>query len=367
MRTHRLVGLSARRFSCATICVVAAAAGMTPVQAVADVHPNSHGVISSVNGSSLSEAPPLMWAPQLAAMDKAGVQEVRSDAAWASVQPTPPRLSSPGYQWAHYDAWVGTLASYGLAWEPLLDYDTSWAYADLNPQAFAAFAQAVAARYGVNGTFWAQHPLIPYLPARIFEIWNEENVFTRYYVNPTSYGNLYLAARKSIKASDPSASVDIGGLGESGSPRYGPDSAAQYVALMLSTNPMLRGTIDAIALHPYASSAADSAGWVTRFRHALSALGVGYVPLDLTEFGWDYAADRESWRATQMGALGDAFSRSDCGIRMTAPYDWINPNSPRDDFGLVDEGGGSSSLRPAGTAWFAAFARGTTEPALALC
>lgn len=308
----------------------------------------------------------MVWGPQLAAMREDGVQEVRSDVAWAGIQPEPPTASGPGYQWAHYDAWVGTLASNGLTWEPILDYNTFWAYAGLKPQAFAAFAQAVAARYGVGGTFWAQHPLIAYLPARIFEIWNEENVFTPYYMDPASYGKLYLAARKSIKAIDPSASVDIGGLGESGSPPYSPDLAERYVALMLITNPTLKGNIDAIALHPYASSAADSAGSVTHFRQALSALGVADVPLDLTEFGWPYDADRESSRATQMAALGDAFSRSDCGVRITAPYDWINPDSPRDDFGFVD-GGGGISLRPAGAAWFSAFARGTTEPTLPSC
>jgi hypothetical protein len=367
MRTHPLLGSSARRLFCATNCVLAAVAGVAPVRALADVLPNAHGVISSINGSSLSEAPELMWGPQLEAMHNNGVQEVRSDAAWSGIQPAPPRSSNPGYQWAHYDAWVSTLASYGLTWEPILDYNTFWASADLNPQAFAAFAQAVAARYGVNGTFWAEHSLIPYLPARIFEVWNEENVITRYYIDPASYGKLYLAARKSIRAIDPPASVDIGGLGESGTPPYGPDPAAQYVALMLIANPTLRGAIDAIALHPYSASAADSAASVTDFRHALSALGVGYIPLDLTEFGWPYATDNESWRATQMGVLGDVISRSDCGIRMTAPYDWINPDSPRDDFGFVDEGGGSISLRAAGTAWYSAFARGSTEPTLALC
>jgi hypothetical protein len=367
MRTHPLLGSTARSFFCAAICAFAAAAGVTPVRALADVDPNAHGVISSINGASLSGGPQLTWGPELAAMHDEGVQEVRSDAAWAGIQPTPPSSSNPGYQWAHYDAWVGTLASNGLTWEPILDYNTSWASAELHPQAFAAFARAVAARYGVNGTFWAEHPLIPYLPARIFEIWNEENVVTRYYMDPAGYGRLYLAARKSIKAIDPSASVDIGGLGELGSPPYTTDSAAQYMALLLITNPMLRGAIDAIALHPYASSAADSAGMVAHFRHAVSALGVGDVPLDLTEFGWAYAADRESQRATQMGALGDVLSRSDCGIRMAAPYDWINPNSPGDDFGLVGDGAGSILLRPAGAAWFSALGQGTTEPTLSLC
>ncbi len=98
----------------------------------------------------------------------------------------------------------------------------------------------------------------------------------------------------------------------------------------------------------------------------MSGLGVPYIPLDITEFGFIYAADRESWRATQMTALGDVLSRSNCGVRITAPYDWINP-SGTPDWGLVDPAGTTSQLRPAGTSWFSAFAQGGTEPTLATC
>ena len=280
----------------------------------------------------------------------------------------PPTIDNAGFDWAHYDAWVSALASHGLTWEPILDYNTSWANAGLNPGAFAAFAAAVARRYGANGTFWVQHPLTAYLPAQIFEVWNEENISPRYYMTPVSYGRLYLAARGSIKAVDPSGSVDVGGLSESGSPRSSSDSAAAYVALMLATNPSLKGAIDAIALHPYAPSAGESEGWVTHFRHALTWMGVGPVPIDLTEFGWPYSPTTETWRAAQMGSLGDTLPRSNCRVRLAAPYDWVNPGDAADeDFGLVDGAATSPSLRPAGTAWLQAFPNGSAEPTLALC
>ncbi len=368
MRTHALLGLSARRWVCATICAVAAAAGATPPSARAAVNPNPHGVITAINGASVMGAPQLTWDPQLAAMREAGVLEVRSDAVWAEIQPAPPKLGDPGYVWAHYDAWVAALASRGLTWEPILDYNTSWASAAFDPQAFATFAAAVAARYGEHGTFWVQHPLLPYLPAQIFEVWNEENDSTQYYMSPITYGQLYLAARSSIKAVDPTAGVDVGGLSESGSPGDTPDFAAAYVALMLASNPTLKTAIDGIALHPYAPSATDSAAWVVHFRHALSSLGVGPIPLDLTEFGWLYSAADEAWRATEMDDLGDVVSRSNCGIRLATPYDWVNPSSPAAaDYGLVDGATISPTLRPAGTAWFAGFALGSSKPTLSLC
>jgi hypothetical protein len=352
----------------ATTAVVATLACLLGTSAAAsgDVQANPHGAISAINGAALLDAGPALWGPQMTAIQQQGVQEVRSDAAWNNIQPQPPGVTGPVWQWSRYDPWVLALASHGLTWQPILDYNSSFASAALSPQAFAAFAQAVAARYGANGTFWAQNPQVPYLPARIFEIWNEENVSTPYYMNPASYGQLYMAARRSIKTVDPSASVDIGGLGEGGSPNYNPDGAGQYLAAMLLTTPGLKGTIDAVALHPYGGSAADSVGWVVHFRHMMSGLGVPYIPLDLTEFGFIYAADRESWRASQMTALGDRLSRSNCGVRLTAPYDWINPDNAH-DWGFVDPADTTGELRPAGMSWFSAFAQGGTEPTLATC
>jgi hypothetical protein len=49
---------------------------------------------------------------------------------------------------------------------------------ELAPGHFAdyeAFAAAVAARYGVGGSFWAANPQLPYLPIEQFEIWDEAN------------------------------------------------------------------------------------------------------------------------------------------------------------------------------------------------
>jgi hypothetical protein len=346
----------------ALACAVALTLPGVPV-AAAGVQPNAHGVISSVNGFFLFESPPL-WGSQLQSMQQHGVQVVRSDAAWSDIQPQPPSTAGPGWQWSAYDAWVAALASYGLTWQPILDYNTSWAQADGNHTAFAEFAAAVAARYGANGTFWVQHPTVPYLPAQIFEIWNEENVSATTYINPVTYGQLYLTARNAIRALDPSASVDIGGLAEAGTPAASPDQAAGYLGLMLIGNPTLKNNIDAIALHPYAPTAADSVAWVAHFRGSLRFWQLGSKPIDLTEFGWAYAADRESWRAAQLASAGDAFSRSNCQIRIAAPYDWINPSGD-DDFGFMEPTG--ATLRAGGSSWFTGFAQGGSEPTLVTC
>jgi hypothetical protein len=333
------------------------------------VQANTYGVVSAVNGFSLLQGRQSQWGTQMAAMHQNGVQVVRSDAVWGYVQPQPPTASGPGYQWSTYDAWVAALAAHHLTWQPIIDYNTSWTTAVGNNAAFAAFAQAVAARYGAGGTFWGQNPNLPYLPAQMFEIWNEENVSWSYHIDPADYGPLYTAARNAIHVVDPSASVDLGGLADD-SAAYEPskDYPAWYLVQLFGDYPQLERNIDGFALHPYGAAATDSEDWVANFRWALSHYNVpATVPIDLTEFGWPYQASTESWRAAQMSALGDVFSRFNWGIREVAPYDWINPSSVGDaDFGFVAPNGMSTKLRPAASAWFNAFAGGSSEPTYTL-
>lgn len=299
---------------------------------------------------------------QLAAMRAQGVRVVRSDLPWAGVQPLPPRPGDPGWRWAQTDSWVQAFASHGLTWEPILDYSTGWAKtcpgfcAPSADATYAAFAQAVAHRYGAHGTFWAEHPALPAHPVSVFEIWNEENVVT-YQVTPERYAGLYAAARRAIRAVDPSATVIVGGLADDSGP-FSPrqDYPSQYVTAMLRADPGLVGQVDGFGLHPYGATAEDVEEWTVHFRQTLDSLGERSAPIYVTELGWPVGTPLgESWRAQQMSLLGDALSRSNCGIRLVAPYDWVNPGSPpAADFGLAESGARGPVLRPAGAAWFRA-------------
>jgi hypothetical protein len=345
----------------ATLCMTAAAASAAP-------QANKYGVISSMNGFSLSEASPAEWGLQLAAMRQNGIQELRSDAAWGVIEPNAPAGGGPTFQFASTDAWVTALALNHITWEPILDYNNTWAMAARDNGDFATFAQAVAARYGAGGSFWAQNPQLPYLPVQIFELWNEEGG-GQFYISPQDYGPLYVAVHSAIHAIDPSASVDLGGLGVGGVYNQSKDYPSWYLVYLFGYYPQLEQTIDGYGLHPYGATATDSAEWVVDFRHTLSHYHVSTsVPIDLTEFGWPYTQAQESWRAAQMNALGAAFSRSNCGIREAAPYDWINPNAPSgSDFGFVDSGGASTALRASGNAWFNAFAQYSQQPTFVIC
>jgi polysaccharide biosynthesis protein PslG len=344
--------------------LAAALACLTTVSARAAVPTPAQGEISGMNAYSLSELPPSQWNLQLAAMRANGVQSVRSDADWGTIEPDAPGPSGPSWQFAYYDTWVSALASNHLTWEPILDYDNSWAMAVRNNPAFAAFGQAVAARYGVNGSFWAQHPQVPYMPVTIIELWNEENA-QPWFINPQAYGPLYAATHAAIHAVDPHVSLDVGGLSDD-SDNYvtNDDYPSWYVVRLLGYDPALEGQIDGFALHPYGTTATDVIEWVADFRRVLNYYHENSAPIDITEIGWTTGdSSQETWRAQQMRALGLAFRSSSMGLREIAPYDWINPTVLHDagDFGFVDGSNTDAVLRPAAVAWFQAF---TSNPAV---
>lgn len=366
-----------RRWMVALAAVAAAVSvavtGAAPAIAAPMTMPS--GAISAVNGYAAEQLPAAELDQQLASMQTAGVQVVRADAAWNDIEPEPPTDGVHDWQFAATDAWVGALAAHHLAWEPIIDYSAWWAKtcsgfcAPTSDSTYATFAQTIAARYGAGGTFWSQNPQLPYEPAGIFEIWNEENVDT-FRVAPAVYAGLYTAARTAIDAVDPAASVIVGGLADdSQSFDADTDYPAWYVAQMFAADPSLEGHIDGFGLHPYGATASAVEQWIAHFRGVLTSLGEGAVPIDITEFGWPTVdAPSETWRASMMNTLGADLSRSNCGIRLLAPYDWIDPGTaddPSSDFGLVDPSG--TTMRPSGSAWFAGLQTGATLPQLTLC
>lgn len=294
------------------------------------------------------------------------VSLVRNDASWSAIEPNPPGPSGPVFDFGSIDPEVTMLAVDHLTWLPVLDYSAPWAASvgndPFSPPAsdsdFAAYAQAVAARYGAGGSFWAQNPQLPYEPVTTFEVWNEENggYFWDTGSQPAAYGKLYAATRTAIKSTDPSAEVIVGGLVE--------PSADQFVTQMLSDDPSLRGNVDGFGLHPYDLDGDQVVADVQSFRKTLDGLGESAAPIDVTEFGWEYdsAPGDETWRADQMQEVAEALGNSDCGVQQLDPYSWVNDGGP--DWGLADTTG---AIRPAGAAWFTGLAVARSRPMTTLC
>ncbi|MDQ1679722.1 MAG: polysaccharide biosynthesis protein PslG, partial [Frankiaceae bacterium] len=228
----------------------------------------------------------------LRAMHDGGLSFVRVDASWGGVEPAPPVGGVHAYAWAKYDGFVADLARNGLRWYPMLGYSAPWASSTpgdpFAPPAgdrdFAAFAAALAARYGSNGSFWAEHPELPARPTTVYGIWNEPSNPTFWHgaaATPARYMQLYLAARAAIAAVDPRARTATAGLLDSGTV----DGAA-YLNAMLASAPQARRQIDAVGWHPYVGDLGQTMASVGRARATLDRYGLRSVPIEISEVGW---------------------------------------------------------------------------------
>jgi hypothetical protein len=306
---------------------------------------------------------------QLTALRATGATLARSDAQWEASEPAPPSRGVHHYDWSFDDSIAAALAMHGLRWLPIIDYSAPWAQSvsgvDHSPPAaaadYAAYAAAVAQRYGPRGSFWAAHPQLQPQPVDTYEIWNEPDnpLFWSPAPDPAAYAALYLRARSAIDAVQPTARVIVGGL----------THPSSFAEAMLAAAPQLRGRLDGVAIHPYGVSPQAVLAGVHQARMALDALGLRAVPLYVTEFGWtthprgalDYLPERlrPGYIQRTLSALGHL----DCGVAAALLYAWVtpgrNPADPQDWFGIHSPEGGSS----ADTVAFADGVRAASSPA----
>jgi hypothetical protein len=285
---------------------------------------------------------------QLDAMRATGATLARSDALWEVSEPSPPVGGTHHYNWVFDDRVAGALAASHLRWLPIVDYTAGWAQSipgqDHSPPSssadYAAYAAALAARYGPGGAFWRAHPELPALPVEAFEIWNEPDSVYFWVPRPDAgrYAQLYTAARDAIHAAEPAAQVLVGGL----------SAAPTFLPQLLTADPQLRSKIDGVAVHPYAGSPAAVIGRVRDARRVLELLGLATVPLYVTEFGWttsppgalDYLP--ESLRPSYIERSMVGLASSGCNVAATVLYTWFSPETdPRNSqywFGISPPG-----------------------------
>ncbi len=291
-------------------------------------------------------------AAQLQALRDTGATIARADALWEWAEPDRPVADVHRYDWSFDDQIVGSLAANGLRWLPIIDYAPPWAAADpgqlhsppASPDDYASFAAALTARYGTGGSFWRSHPGLNAQPVRTYEIWNEPDTRNFWFPspNPASYAAIYSAARDAIKTVDPTAQVIVGGL----------VLAEEFIPAMLRAQPALRGNIDGVAIHPYATTPQAVLARVQAARATLSSSGLRGLPLYITEFGWatepvgapNWASEtvRPDYITETLSALG----HSNCYVAASLIYTWVspeqNPNSEEDWYGIFGPDGFST-------------------------
>jgi hypothetical protein len=197
--------------------------------------------------------------------------------------------------WSAYDDYIARAARAGVSVLPILIRNPELGPPSSNA-AYAAFAGGAVRRYGPTGSFWSEHPDVPFLPVHAWQVWNEPNIPNWWRRRPSArrYVALLRAAARSIRAADPGAEVVAAGLPNS---KLGVPFLT-YLDRMYRAG--ARGYFDTLAIHPYARNAsgvvalAEQARAVMNRWHDRSRLWV-------TEFGWSTGGDASAFRVTERG------------------------------------------------------------------
>ena len=242
----------------------------------------------------------------MAGIAATGAKTLRQGFFWSIIEPRPGEYDF----WLH-DGYMVAAAQANLRVLPILfdppgfrsSRPASGAKRGTYPPAsnaeFATFAAALVARYGPNGEFWRQHPELPQLPIRAWQVWNEPNI-PQYWPggpNPAAYAAMLRTVSHGIKAADPEARVITAGINES--------------ELGIKLVPFLRGmyragakgSFDTLAIHPYAPASDLVSAQITRAVRQLRRAGDDARTL-VTELGW--ATGGDSKRALVVGEAGQA-------------------------------------------------------------
>ena len=219
-----------------------------------------------------------------ARMARSGVETKRLAFEWMRAQK---RKGAP-FNHTKTDRAVRHAATHNIDVLPVVILAPKWArqYPNVGhspPKSFADYTRylrALIARYGENGTFWLENPLVPKRPIRHWQIWNEPHLQYQWSI-PTGmdyapgYGKLLRASYKAIKAEDPGATVVLGGIS---------NESWKYLQHMYDRG-KIKGAFDVAALHPYTSKPDGVITLTKRFRIVLRRNGDGDKPLWITELG----------------------------------------------------------------------------------
>ena len=264
----------------------------TSAPALADAGPVPRSSLFGINSWSVldSEA-------ELAPLRDTPVGAYRVAFPWGLAEPA---LGVP-YDFESHDRLVSEAARLHLRLLPVLNDSPGWvtgspARATEPPQPgyesdrFELFAAAAARRFGNGGTFWQEHPELPYLPVRHWEVWNEPNFpsfwFAGHPPRASEYRLLLAAARRGLRRGDRRARIMFGGLA------YGQAGVEpmRYMRGFLRE----RGAsclFDEVAIHPYSRSPDHALHEVQAMRRLLDHAGRRDAGLWLTEYGWTTSAD----------------------------------------------------------------------------
>jgi hypothetical protein len=264
----------------------------------------------------IDQGHPLLDDTDLDSLATTGVKTARILLAWKSIEPT------RGHRdWTATDQLVGELSSRGIRAVPMLWGSPSWtrtggyARPPLNTAsakgAWQSFLKAAVARYGTNGSYWANGYRNQYgqsvaaFPIRAWQVWNEPNL--RHLFDPGAsvgdaarkYDELLRISHDAIRSADGQAQIVLAGLATQ------KDLHAFDFLAGVYSSPGIKRDFDVVATHPYASSVDKVRAAVQKVRKVMANNGDQAKPLWITEFGWASAPPDEV-PSVRVGLAGQA-------------------------------------------------------------
>lgn len=257
----------------------------------------------------------------IARMAEGGIDSYHVLISWSQIETT-----KGVYDWRSYDILMRQLALNGIQPTPYI-YGTTAVYEPApsvspteNPETFdawAAFLEALALRYGPDGEFWmalaSTDPAVEPLPMRTWEIWNEMNssVFFTPKPDPDQYAALLKRSARVLQKVDPEAEIVTGGMFASPASENGIQSFEFLRRLYAKRG--VADLIDVVGVHPYGPTLEGVFEQMDRTRETIDRAGGADAETWVTEIGWgsDPAAGSELAKtpARQAALLGSSLER----------------------------------------------------------
>jgi hypothetical protein len=262
--------------------------------------------VGAVADGPLLQDPSISFAGEMNKMVTNGVQSTRTVFNWAAAQPYETFADVPAEDldrfrdeggvptdYTETDRLVTAAAKRRIVLLPVVLPAPAWAATrpgdfaspPRDADEYAAFAAALARRYGPGGAFWTEHPELAPQPLRDWQIWNEPSLKQFWSIQPFAkeYVKLLRAARTAIRNVDPRATIVLAGL---------PNKSWTALAQIYKAGG--RGLFDVAAFHPFTATVEGVETILERDRRVMAKYRDKRKPLWVTELSWTSAKGKTS-------------------------------------------------------------------------
>ena len=273
-----------RRLRLTVLAVVAAFFALVPGGAAAALPRGFVGLTSE----DVFAGSPGYRASNMSSQASAGVRLLRQTFDWSRIETAPGQ-----YNLSHYDAYVAAAAAHGIRILPVL-YRPPGFHGETRGRAvcpprsnasFAAFARALARRYGPRGSLWRERPDVRKLPITAWQIWNEPNLGMFYWCgtpNARQYVRMLRAVGSAIKKVDRRAEIVTAGIPPS--KLSGVVPITTFIAQMYRAGG--KRAFDSLAINAYARDHRELGTLLRSIRRLMNRRRDRRATIWVTELGW---------------------------------------------------------------------------------